>query len=151
MDCLQRKSEIFEHASKACIFCKIIKKEIPSDMVYENDKVCAFLDINPCNPGHTLIVPKTHCTDITEANDDEAAELMIKAKEFAPKIVKAVNADGFNLIMNTKPAAGQVIMHVHLHIVPRFKNDGLKTWPHKEISKGEMSKIKDRIVTFLKE
>jgi histidine triad (HIT) family protein len=134
-----------------CVFCRIIKKEIPCDCLYENDKIFVMLDINPANQGHTLLIPKTHCKDITETKNDEAAELMIKAKEFAPKIAKAVNADGFNLIMNTRPAAGQMVMHTHLHIIPRFKDDGLKHWPKKDISKEEMVKIKDKIVSFLKE
>jgi len=134
-----------------CLFCKIIKKDIPSDVIYEDDKIIAFLDINPCNPGHTLIVPKKHCIDILDADEENAKEIMLKAKELAPKIVKAVNADGFNLIMNTKPEAGQVIMHAHMHIIPRFKDDGLKHWPKKDISKEDFKEIKNKIVSFLKE
>ena len=132
-----------------CIFCKIIKKEIPADFIYENDKIVAFLDIHPCNAGHALVVPKAHFTDLTETPDDVLADIMSRTKKIAPAIVKAVKADGFNSIFNTKPAAGQVIFHTHMHIIPRFKNDGLKHWPEKELSKEEMQKIKSNIVSAM--
>lgn len=133
-----------------CIFCKIIKKEIPADFIYENDKIVAFLDIHPCNPGHALVVPKAHFTDLTETPDDVLADIMSRTKKIAPAIVSAVKADGFNSIFNTKPAAGQVIFHTHMHIIPRFKSDGLKHWPEKSLSKEEMEKIKKGIISALR-
>ncbi len=134
-----------------CIFCKIVKKEIPADIVFENNSVIAFLDINPTNKGHTLVVSKRHFADISETDDSVASELFVRAKSIAHRIVRAVHADGFNLIVNNGSAAGQVVMHTHLHIVPRFKDDGLKQWPKKDISKEEMKEIKNKIVSFLKE
>ena len=128
-----------------CIFCKIIKREIPADFIYENDKIVAFLDIRPCNKGHALIVPKAHFTDLLETPDDVLADIMTRTKKIAPAIMKEVDAEGFNSIFNTKPAAGQVIFHTHMHIIPRFKNDGLKHWPEKDLSKEEMRKIKEQI------
>ncbi|MBW3016270.1 HIT family protein [Candidatus Woesearchaeota archaeon] len=132
-----------------CIFCKIIKKEIPADFIYENDKIVAFLDIHPCNRGHALVVPKEHHSDLLETPDEVLAEIMSRTKKIAPAIVKAVKADGFNTIFNTKPAAGQCVFHTHLHIIPRYKDDGLKHWPEKEFSKDEMENIKKAIISAL--
>src|SRR3990172_8992964 len=103
-----------------CIFCKIVNKEVSADIVYENDKIVAFLDIAPSNPGHTLIVPRAHHVDLLETPDDVAAEITIKAKKIAAGVITAVKADGFNFVFNTKPAAGQVVFHTHAHIIPRF-------------------------------
>ncbi len=133
-----------------CIFCKIIRKEIPSEnFIYENDKIVAFLDIAPSSPGHTLVVPKEHYADLLDTPDDVLAEIITKAKKIAPAVVKGVNAQGFNTIFNTKPAAGQVVFHTHLHIIPRFTNDGLKHWPKIDMSKEEMKEIKEKIVSAL--
>lgn len=132
-----------------CIFCKIINKELPADFVYENDRIVAFLDIHPNNPGHTLVVPKEHHEDLLETPDETLAEILAKTKIIASAIMNAVNAEGFNSIFNTKPAAGQVIFHTHLHIIPRFSDDGLKHWPEKDMSKEEMQSIKEKIVSEL--
>ncbi len=134
-----------------CIFCKIIKKELPADFVYENDNIVAFLDIHPNNPGHTLVTPKKHYADLLETPDDALAEIMSQTKKIAPAIIKAVKADGFNTSFNTKPAAGQVIFHTHMHIIPRFTNDGLKHWPDKKLAREEMEKIRKAITQALKE
>jgi len=128
-----------------CIFCKIIKKELPADFVYENDKIVAFLDIMPVNAGHTLVVPKEHHVDVLETPDGVLAEMMMKTKKIAQGIMKATKADGFNIGVNTKLAAGQAVFHTHFHIIPRFSADGLKHWPHKKIEKQEMQKVRDAI------
>ena len=133
-----------------CIFCKIIKKEIPADFVYENDKIVAFLDIHPSNKGHTLVVPREHHVDLLETPDDVLADILSRTKKIAPAVMKAVNAQGFNSIFNTKPAAGQVIFHTHMHIIPRFTNDGLKHWPEQKTTPEELKKIRDAIASNLK-
>jgi len=135
---------------KDCIFCKIIRKEIPADFVYENDKIVAFLDIHPCNPGHVLVVPREHHADLLETPDEVLTDILSRTKKIAPAIIKAVGAQGFNSTFNTKPAAGQVIFHTHMHIIPRFTNDGLKHWPEKQTTPEELKKIKDNIVKELK-
>ena len=133
-----------------CVFCKIIQGDIPADKVYENDKIIAFLDIQPINKGHTLIVPKKHFADFLDTPEDVLCEMMTSAKKIAAAAVKAVDADGFNIGINTKPAAGQIVMHMHLHVMPRFNNDGLKHWPGKTLTKEEFTKIRDQIARFLK-
>ncbi len=128
-----------------CIFCKIIAGKIPSMKVYENDKIFAFLDISPVNPGHTLVVPREHHADLLETPDDVLSDMITRTKKIAAAVMKAVNADGFNVGINTKPAAGQAVFHTHLHIMPRFRDDGLRPWPHKKLSDEEMKQVQDAI------
>lgn len=131
--------------SDDCVFCKIIKGEIPAQKVYENDKIFAFLDIRPINPGHVLVVPREHHANLLETPDDVLSDMITRTKKIAGAIMKAVNADGFNVGINTKPAAGQAVFHTHLHIIPRFKTDGLKHWPGKKLPKEEMQKVQEAI------
>jgi histidine triad (HIT) family protein len=133
-----------------CIFCKIINGEIPSSKVYEDDKVYAFLDINPINKGHTLVIPKKHSTDMLEDDDEDLKAVIHVSKNIAKAVMTAVNADGFNLGVNTKKAAGQVVFHTHFHIIPRFENDGLKNWPGKSYEEGQMKEVSELIIKELK-
>ncbi|MEM2131234.1 MAG: HIT family protein [Candidatus Woesearchaeota archaeon] len=129
-----------------CIFCKIINKEIKSAIVYEDKDVIAFLDIAPVHKGHTLIVPKKHSDNFILDSEDDLKKVIIIAKKLAKGILKATNADGINLINNCMPAAGQVVMHTHFHLIPRFKNDGLKHWPQGKYNENEMPFIKEKII-----
>jgi histidine triad (HIT) family protein len=108
----------------SCLFCKIISKEIPAEIVYEDDEVLAFLDINPVNPGHTLVVPKKHCENLLEASEADLCNLI----SVIPKTARAIMASGqyeaFNVAMNNGAIAGQVINHLHFHIIPRKADDG---------------------------
>ncbi len=133
-----------------CIFCKIIRGEIPCDKVYEDDKTFAFLDISPVNSGHTLVVPKHHCRDILEAPDEELKQTILTVKKVAKAMVHAVKADGWNLGVNNGEAAGQVVFHSHFHVIPRLSTDGLKHWPHKSYSAGESKKVAAQIRKRLK-
>lgn len=133
-----------------CIFCKIAKGEIPTNKVYEDNNVIAFLDIVPMNRGHTLIIPKKHYADLTDMPDAEIKNLFVAAKKISLAVIKGVNAEGFNIGMNNKKAAGQLVMHAHLHIMPRFENDGLRLWEGKKYNEGEAEKVKGSIVKELK-
>ena len=135
---------------KDCIFCKIINKEIPSCIVYESKEVIAFLDISPINKGHTLVMPKKHYETFLDLPKSELEVLFGKIQEVTKAVIKATNADGFNLLLNNKRAAGQVVDHVHFHVIPRFENDGLKHWPHGKYNEGEDKKIATKIRSFLK-
>ncbi|AKB86090.1 HIT family protein [Methanococcoides methylutens] len=107
-----------------CLFCNIIKGDIPSYKVYEDETAYAFLDINPCSKGHTVVVPKTHYENFTEMPAEEAAGLFATVRMIARLVEDAVSADGSNIGLNNKPAAGQAVPHVHVHIIPRFEGDG---------------------------
>lgn len=128
-----------------CLFCKIVAKEIPAKTVYEDDKVIAFLDINPVKPGHLLVVPKKHSENIGVADDEDIATLAIAVKKLAPAVCAAVSCDGWNLEVNNGNAAGQAIDHTHWHIVPRHKDDGLKHWPGHPYAEGEADAIAEKI------
>ena len=127
-----------------CIFCKIIRGEIPCDKVYENDKVLAFLDISPVNKGHTIVIPKKHSENLLDADEQTLCELIKAVKKLSIAIKKAVKADGINIGINNFKAAGQLVPHFHIHIMPRFENDGLKIdWPTKKLD--NMEKIAESI------
>ena len=128
-----------------CLFCKIIKGEVPAEKIYEDDHVLAFLDIRPVNQGHTLVIPKTHASNVLESSDRDIHEVMAVIRKITPGILLAIGADGFNLGMNTKPAAGQVIFHTHFHIMPRFKEDGYELWHGKQASGEEIAKVGQQI------
>ena len=108
-----------------CIFCKIINKEIPSHLIYEDEDVFAFLDINASAPGHTIVIPKKHVVTMFELSQDELGLLFEKVKMIASKIKESELAPtGFNIGVNQYRPAGQEVDHLHLHIIPRWENDG---------------------------
>ena len=113
-----------------CIFCKIIRGEIPSAKLYEDEAVLAFLDIRPINPGHALVIPKKHFENMHETPDAELGLLMAGAKKVAAAVRDSLKADGINVSINNGKAAGQVVFHTHVHIIPRYLTDGLKSWEH---------------------
>ncbi len=124
-----------------CIFCKIIAGEIPAAKVYEDDKVLAFLDINPVNKGHVLVIPKTHYKMMIDTPDELVAYIFTKAKELMKAIKKATKAD---LVIVS--VVGEDVPHFHVHLVPRYKNDGLAGWwPTKKYEDGEINQYLEKI------
>lgn len=132
-----------------CIFCKILKGEVPCKKVYEDRDFTAFLDIAPINKGHTLVVPKKHTKDLFEMQQQELKKLMLTIQKIAAAVMKAVDADGINIGMNNKPAAGQLVIHSHLHVIPRFANDGLRHWPGRKLPDSEMKDIQKAVCDAL--
>jgi histidine triad (HIT) family protein len=112
--------------NEECVFCKIAKGEIKSNLVYEDDNFIGFLDVNPKAEGHTLIVPKQHFRTILDMPSSLGIEMIDAVKEVSLNLIKKGKADGFNLIINNGEVAGQVVHHVHIHIIPRKKNDGFR-------------------------
>lgn len=107
-----------------CLFCKIIKGEIPCFKIYEDDKVLAFLDINPKSNGHTLIVPKKHFKDIYDIDEKTSMHILKVAKELMGKIEEKLSCDGFTLAQNNGDV--QEIKHFHLHVIPHYQKEKLK-------------------------
>jgi len=134
-----------------CVFCKIINGEVPSAKIFENDKVLAFLDINPVNPGHTLVIPKSHFENLTVTPDDFLQELMAASKKIAVAILRATDTTAFNLTVNNGPEAGQVVPHTHFHIIPRFNGDGHRLWTGKAYAIGEMEQMGEKIKKYVEE
>jgi len=130
-----------------CIFCKIVRGEIPCAKVYEDNEVLAFLDINPVNPGHTLVITKEHFTNITDTPEEKLNTIMSAVKKLSGKIMTAVGASAFNLGVNNGEVAGQIVPHVHFHIMPRKENDGKKLWHGTPYREGEMEEIKNKILS----
>jgi len=129
----------------SCIFCKIIAGEIPSYKVYEDEFTLAFLDINPVNPGHTLVIPKKHFANIDEV-DEETLSLVIKTvKKVGESLKKNLAVPGYNVLENNDPASGQVVPHLHFHVVPRVLDDGLGLWPQKKYKVNEAEEILNKI------
>jgi len=136
-------------ADKDCLFCKIVKGEIPCSKVHEDNEFLAFLDIAPVNPGHTLIVPKMHCKNLLDFPKAEETDLVEFIKKVAGAVMKATKAEGFNLGMNNGRASGQLVDHAHFHIIPRFSDDGFRHWPHSKYKEGEMEEVQKKIKSFL--
>nr|WP_302598605.1 HIT family protein [uncultured Cellulosilyticum sp.] len=111
--------------STDCIFCKIMSGEIPSFTIYEDDLFKVILDRFPAAPGHALIIPKAHYSDMFELGEKEAAALYPLAQKIAAQIKKAVGAEGINVVQNNGEVASQSVHHFHLHLVPRKANDGI--------------------------
>lgn len=110
--------------SDNCIFCKLVAGEVPNYTVFENDIFLAFLDVFPHAMGHTVIVPKRHVNNFTELSDEEMARLLGVVKRVMGKLDGALQPDGYNIGWNERPAGGQVVPHLHVHVLPRYSEDG---------------------------
>lgn len=128
-----------------CIFCKIIARELPAEIVFEDEHTLAFLSIEPIHKGHTLVIPKKHVENIFDIDEETVAALYRSVKRVAPAVKNGVQADGVNIHNNNGAHAGQEVFHYHAHIIPRFKDDNLEHWPHKEYEIGEMREYKEKI------
>lgn len=128
-----------------CLFCKIVNGGIPCEKVYEDTDVLAFLDIHPINRGHTLVIPKQHANNIYDIPEEGFEQLMRHVHRLAPTIKEAVDADGINIGMNNDGAAGQLVFHAHVHIIPRFTNDGFRHWHGAPYTDGAMRATADAI------
>lgn len=107
-----------------CIFCKIVNGEIPSHVLYEDEQFKVILDVNPATKGHALILPKEHYANLYELPEETAADAMKLAQRMMRKMTEKLDCDGFNIVQNNGEAAGQTVFHFHMHLIPRYKNDG---------------------------
>ncbi len=107
-----------------CIFCKIANGEIPSRTLFEDDMFRVILDLAPATKGHALILPKDHAANLYELSDEVAAKALVLAKKMAVLMTDKLSCDGFNLMQNNGEVAGQTVNHFHLHLIPRYVNDG---------------------------
>lgn len=126
-----------------CVFCKIVDKSIPSKVLFENDKNLAFLDIFPVSKGHTIVIPKNHYKNLEDISDNELSELFEIVKKVSILIRKKLQVDGYNILQNNFRAAGQVVNHFHVHIIPRSNEDGkLKIFiPKSQAKEDELNQI----------
>ena len=129
-----------------CIFCKIAAGEIPSKTIYEDEKYRVILDLGPATRGHALILPKNHYANLFELPEEDAKEVICLAKKMATIMKDKLGCDGFNLVQNNGEAAGQTVLHFHMHLIPRYENDGQEIgWKPGSPSQDELEEIKKQI------
>ena len=131
-----------------CIFCKIVDKKIPAEIIYKNEDVVAFLDVEPHAPGHTLVIPKHHAELLENLPDEKVGPLFFAVKRVLQMVVKGLEADGATVGINQSAAAGQVVGHLHIHILPRFKGDGggaIQSVVHNK-PKESLKEVKEKIL-----
>ncbi len=130
-----------------CIFCKIIAGEIPSHTLYEDEMFKVILDVGPATKGHALILPKNHYANLYELPEEDAAQAIKLAKKMMIKMTNKLNCDGFNIVQSNGEVAGQTVFHFHMHLIPRYKNDGeILKYIAGEPSQEELAQIK-KIIT----
>ena len=130
-----------------CIFCKLANGVFPTNSIYEDDEFNVILDLSPATKGHALILPKDHYKNLYEIPDETAAKAMKLAKKMAVKMTEKLQADGFNLVQNNNEVAGQTVFHFHMHLIPRYNDDGQTiNWIPGKPSEEELSEVKNLIV-----
>ena len=129
-----------------CLFCKIIRGEISSRKVYEDADCIAFLDINPANPGHVLVVPKAHSENIYDVTENELKKAIIVVKKVAVDIKEKFNAQGINVMQNNGRIAGQIVSHIHFHVIPRFENDSvIISYKRTHLTDNQLEEVQKRL------
>ncbi len=130
----------------SCVFCKMVAGEIPVTRVYEDSEVLAFLDINPISDGHSLVIPKQHVEKLDESSSELLGCLGQRLPRIARAVIRAIQADGYNVLCNNGAAAGQAVEHLHFHIIPRRQGDGVfDRWPAYKYEAGKMEELADKI------
>jgi len=132
--------------SKDCIFCKIASGEIGSAVIYSDDAVLSFLDVGPISHGHTLVICKEHYERLDQCPAEVLSQVIGVVAKVARAVVKGMDADGYNILCNTGRAAGQLVEHLHFHIIPRKKGDGLfDRWPAYKYEEGVLEEVAGKI------
>jgi histidine triad (HIT) family protein len=133
-----------------CIFCKIASGQIPSIKIYEDEVVVAFLDIGPVSDGHTLVMPRQHVEQVHNSPPQLLEQIWSRLPKIAGAIIAAIGADGYNVLCNNGRAAGQVVDHLHFHIIPRNSGDRVFTqWPSFKYPKGKAEALAEKIKSNL--
>lgn len=128
-----------------CIFCKIVKGEMPSYKIYEDEKVYSFLDISNDGNGHVLVIPKNHCTNVLDANNEDLEAVIKAIKLISNHLVDNCGFDGVNILNASGKAAEQSVYHLHFHLLPRKNNDGIKAFPKLEKSGLSMEEMCEKL------
>ena len=129
-----------------CIFCKLANGVIPTNSIYEDEDFNVILDLAPATKGHALILPKAHADNLYQLPDETAAKALVLAKKLVTSMTEKLNCDGFNVVQNNGTIAGQTVFHFHMHLIPRYEEDGQRiSWKPMEISGEELVKIKEAL------
>ena len=133
-------------STEDCVFCKIVAGEVPATKIYEDDVVLAFLDIGPISDGHTLVISKQHVEKLHECPAELLGQVGSHLGKIAKAVASAMSSEGYNVLCNNGRAAGQLVDHLHFHIIPRNSGDGVfQRWPSYKYPEGEVEKIADKI------
>jgi histidine triad (HIT) family protein len=129
-----------------CLFCGIVAGQVPSQIVDSDEHTVAFMDISPATPGHSLVVPRNHSSDLMEVSDEDLEHTMLATRRLARRIKEVLDPDGFNILNSCGPAAWQTIFHFHVHVIPRYDDDPLKLpWIPRGGDEQEIAAIADRL------
>ncbi len=127
-----------------CIFCKLANGIIPTNSIYEDEDFNVILDMAPAAKGHALILPKEHADNLYELQEETAAKVLVLAKKLAKSMTEKLSCDGFNVVQNNGTVAGQTVFHFHMHLIPRYENDGQNiNWIPQEVSAEELKTTKE--------
>jgi histidine triad (HIT) family protein len=132
-----------------CVFCSIVAGKIPGYKIYEDERILAFLDISPVNYGHALVIPKKHAANLEEISEEDLMQVIIVVKKIGRALISSLGVSGYNVIENNNKVSGQLVPHLHFHIIPRLENDGLRHWPGGEYAAGEAEIYLEKIKSFL--
>ena len=133
-------------ADESCVFCKIVKKQIPASIVYEDQTVVSFLDIRPLTMGHALVIPKAHFVNVFDIPEKLLKQVHVVVKKVSLSVKEVTQADGISIIQQNGKAAGQDIFHLHVHIVPRFEGHKLPRFGElKEVERAKLDEIAQKI------
>ena len=133
-------------STEECLFCKIVRNEIPSRKIYEDSDTIAILDINPANPGHVLIVPKEHSESIVDISDSALEKAILVTKRVAAVVSRRLSADGINILQNNGQHAGQLVAHFHIHVIPRFPDDKVVfTYQRTQMDESQLDDIQNKL------
>jgi histidine triad (HIT) family protein len=134
-----------------CVFCKIVSKEIPAEILFENDKVISVLDINPIHYGHALILPKQHCSDFLDLPEETYHSILQGTRIVTSALVRSLKLEGYNLFSNNGIIAGQSVFHFHLHITPRYREDNIRFVLNlKKYPNGDLKRYGTMVRKFIK-
>lgn len=137
-------------STQDCIFCKMVAGEIPVTKIYEDENILSFLDIGPISDGHTLLISKQHFEKLHDCPSEVLSRLASQLGKIAKAVSSAMNSDGYNVLCNNGRAAGQLVNHLHFHIIPRNTGDGLlDRWPAYKYQEGKIEKIAAKICKIL--
>ncbi len=129
-----------------CVFCKLVSGEIPSKKVYEDESTVAFLDISPVAKGHCQVIPKKHAENLLLADEETIKSTIVAVKKTAELLTKSLGIQSFNVMQNNGKQAGQIVEHLHFHVIPRFEGDGKKfDWSNEKPSQGELEELAKKI------
>ena len=131
---------------KDCIFCRIAAGEIPSATLYEDDEFRVILDLGPASKGHALILPKEHYRNLHDIDEETAAKAMKLARKMVKKMTDVLGCDGYNVVQNNEPCAGQTVFHFHMHLIPRYEGDNVGlSWTTGELTEEVKNEILQKI------